>query len=99
MARGDLRLAPQAGGAYHRARGQRGQALVLRGDECIARILAREDRRQREAGRQFGRHVLHRVHRDVGAALGQRRFQFLHEQAFAALFRKRHFQQLVAARR
>ena len=99
MARGDLRLAPQAGGADHRAGRQGGEIFMARRDERIARVLAREDRGEREARRQLGRHVLHRVHRDVGAALGQRRLQLLDEQALAALLGERHVEQFVAARR
>ena len=67
------------------------------GDESVARVLAREDRRQLEPCRQVGRDVLHRVHRDVGAAIGQGTLQLLHEQALAAGLIEPLVDQLVAA--
>ena len=60
------------------------ERAIAVGDEGVARILARGDRREREARRQVGRHVLHRMHREVGAAVGHRVLQLLDEQALAA---------------
>ena len=54
--------------------GQRREAV---GDEGIARVLALQHRGQLEAVRQVHRHVFQRMHREVRAAVFERRFQFL----------------------
>ncbi len=53
-------------------------------DERIARILAFENRAEREAVGQFHRHVFQRMHGEIRAAFGERGFQFLYKQALAA---------------
>ena len=58
-------------------------------DEHIARILALQDRSDFETGGQHRRHVLHRMHGDVGRAGEQRLFDLLGEQALAAGIGKR----------
>ena len=98
IAAAELRLAPQAGSAYHGARGQIIQGVELVGNEGIARILALHDGPECETGGQFHRHVLGRVHGQVGAALGQRQLQFFHEQALAADLCERGIQDFVPAR-
>ncbi len=52
----------------------------------------------REARRQFARHVLHRVHRDVGAAFLHRDLEFLDEETLAADFGQRTVEHAVALR-
>ena len=94
----DLRFAAQRGGADHGARGHVGEALVATGDEGVERDLARGDAGQRELGLHHHRHVLHRMHRDVGAAVEQRGLEFLDEQAFAADLGERTVEDLVATR-
>ena len=59
----------------HGALRQLGQAGVARRDEGVARVFALEHRGQREAGRQVHRHVLQRMHGQVGAALLRARFR------------------------
>ena len=54
------------------------------GNEGIARVFALAGGGQHEAGRQVHRHILHGMHRDVGASFFQRLFQFLDEQTLAA---------------
>jgi hypothetical protein len=98
IAAAKLCLAPQAGSADHRSRGQCIQSVEFVGDEGIARVLALQDRGQGEACGQIHRHVLGRVHGQIGAALGQRQFQFFHEQALAADFGERSIQDFVPAR-
>ena len=80
----DLRLTAQAGGADDSARRQACQIGISSGDESVARIVARKSGCQREFGRQVDRHILQRMHRQVGAAFEQRAFQLLDEQTFAA---------------
>ena len=72
------------------------QRGVARADEGIARILALQHRGQHEAGRQFHRHVLQRMHRQVRAALLEGGFQLLDEQALAAHLAERAVEDLVA---
>ena len=72
---------------------------ILRRHERIARIFAFENRAEREAFGQFHRHVFERMHGEIGAAFGERGFQFLHEQALAADLRQRAIENLIAARR
>jgi hypothetical protein len=67
------------------------------GNEGIARIFALPDRGQHEAGRQFHRHVLQRVHGKVRTALLERRLELLHEEALATHLRQRAVEDLVAA--
>ncbi|MNN14774.1 hypothetical protein D3C81_1278540 [compost metagenome] len=82
-------LAAQAGGADHSA----GRHLVERGEavrnQCVARVFALHHRGQREAGGQFHRHILERMHRQVRAAFVHRELQFFDKQTLAADFRQR----------
>ncbi len=93
----DLGLAPQARGADDCA----GRHVVERGvlvrHEGIQRHLALAGGDQREALRQHHRHVLHRMHRDVGAAVEQGVFELLDEQPLAADLGERAVEDLVAA--
>ena len=58
-----------------------------------------QDRRDAEAVRHLGRHVLHRVNGDVGCALLHRHLEFLDEQALAADLLQAAIEDLVAAGR
>ena len=80
----DLRLAPQRRGGHHRALRQFAEARGAAADEGVAHILARQEARHREAGRQLGRHVLHGMHGDVDLARQQRLLDLLGEKALAA---------------
>ncbi len=91
-----LGLAAQAGAADHGARRQGGQLVVTVGDQRVARVFAAQESRQAQARRQPGRHVLHRMHGDVGTPFQHRRFQFLDEQALAADRGEAAVEQLVA---
>ena len=93
-----LRLPAQARGSHNRALRQRVEIRVPIRDEGIARVLAGEIRGKRQALRQMCRHVLHRMHGDVGAAIEQRRLQFLDEQPLAADRREAAIEQLIALR-
>ena len=90
-------LATQAGGAHHSAGRQRGQIGVVVGDKGVARVFAFENGRQCEALRQLHRHILERMDGQIGTSLGQRDFQFLHEQTFAPHLGERAVENLVAA--
>jgi hypothetical protein len=93
----DLGFAAQAGGADHGARRHVVEALVLVGDEGVEGHLALGDGDQRELGREGHRHVLHRMHGDVGGAVEERGFELLDEQALAAHLGQRPVEDLVAA--
>ncbi len=98
VARAQLGFAAQAGGADHAAGRQIGQAFVLVRDEGVARVLALADHRQLESRRQFHRHVLHRMHGQIGLSRLQRHLELLDKQALAADFGQRDIENLVAAR-
>ena len=80
----DQGLPPQRCRADHRAARQIAQGFGLSADEGVARILARQKRRQHQAGRQHGGHVLRRMHREVDGAAEQRVLDLLGEQPLAA---------------
>ena len=80
----DQGLPPQRCGADHGAARQIAQGFGLSADEGVARILARQKRRQHQAGRQHGGHVLRRMHREVDGAAQQRVLDLLGEQPLAA---------------
>ena len=84
MAPPDLSGAAQARSADHRARRQLVERAETGTDEGVARILAAQHRGEREGLRQLHRHVLERVHGEVGAPVEQRHLQLLGEQALAA---------------
>ena len=92
-------MAAQGGGADDGAGRQRVQIGMAVADEGISGVFAFEYRRQFEAGIQLHRHILQRMHRDVGLTAFQRQFQLLQEQTLAADGRQRAIQYLVAARR
>ena len=77
---------------------QVGETLMAQRQERVVRIGARQHRRDAEARRQLARHVLHRVHGDVGAAFLHRDLEFLDEQALAADLRERAVLHAVALR-
>ena len=91
-----LRPPPQRGRADHRALRQIGQAGKARRNKAIAHIFARQIAIQHQPVRLDGRHVLHRMHGDVDAAVQQRLFDLAREQAFAANFFQRLVQHLIA---
>ena len=80
----DQRLAPQRCGADDGAMGKMAQRIRLAADEHVARVLARQHRGDREPGRQHGRHVLGRMHRQLDRAGNERLLDLLGEQALAA---------------
>ena len=86
----------QAGRADHGALRQFGQRCKIIGHKGVARVFARQDAGQREAFGQVHRHVLERMHRQVGPAFAQRDFKLLDEQALAADLAERAVQNLVA---
>ena len=96
--RTELHHPPQAGGADAGALRQFGQRRKLVGHERVARIFALQHGRQLEAFGQVHRHVLQRMHRQVGVASFQRGFEFLDKQPLAAHLGQRAVQNLVAAR-
>ena len=65
-------------------------------DESIAGVGPLEHTGELERVRQFHRHVLERMHRQLGATVEQREFEFLGEQAFAADVGERPILDLVA---
>jgi hypothetical protein len=91
-----LRLAPQARGADARAPRQLGERAVAIGDEGVERHLARAEGREREPGWQHHRHVLHRMHRDLGAAGVDGGLELLHEQPLPTHLRERSVEHAVA---
>jgi membrane protein YqaA with SNARE-associated domain len=93
-----LAFAPQARGADDRAGGHRRERFVSRGHERIERLLAGAEGREREPRRQLHGNVLQRMHRDVGAVLGERALELLHEQALPAHLRERPVEDAIAAR-
>ncbi|OIQ74534.1 hypothetical protein GALL_438120 [mine drainage metagenome] len=94
--RPDLRLPPQAGRAHHRARGHVGQAGMAAAHPGVARILAFHHGSERKPRRQIHRHILQRMHRQIGEALLHCHFEFLDEQPLAADLRQRPVENLVA---
>jgi len=64
----------------------------------IARVLPFADRGDGKAPGKGHRHILHRVHRDVGFALLQRSLELLDEEPLAADLRKRSPEAAVALR-
>jgi hypothetical protein len=93
-----LGLSARAGGADPSALRQVGETPEAARDERIERVGARQHRDDGEARWQFARHVLHRVHRKVGAAFLHRDFEFLDEQALAADLGQRAIEHAVALR-
>ena len=65
------------------------QARGVAADQGIARVLARQECRQRKPGRQKGRKVFRRMHGDIDGAGEQSLLDFLGEQTFAADLRQR----------
>ena len=84
----ELALPPLARRADARASRQRGDRFMTRGNESIARVAALERGADREPRREFARHVLHRVHRDLGVPGPQGLLELLDEEALAARVRK-----------
>ena len=96
--RTQLAFAAQAGSADYTACGQSFQSGVVIGNKGIARIFTLTDASQHKTLRQVHRHVLQRMHGNVGAAVFQRGFQFFHEQTLATYFGQRDIQDLIALR-
>ena len=84
MALDDLRLRAAGSRCRRGARRQVREDAVSVRHESVARIFALGDRGEHEARRQLHRHVLHRMHGEIGAAVGQRVLELLDEQALAA---------------
>ena len=89
-----LELPTRAPGGELRRAARRG-ALRAR-HEHVAHVLALGERHQRQAVRHVGRHVLGRVHGQVGAAVQHGRLQLLGEQALVADLGQGRVQQAVA---
>jgi hypothetical protein len=71
---------------------------MVRRDPGVARVLALHHATQRKAVRQFHRHILERVHGDVGAPLFQRHLKLLDKKTLATDLAERAVQDLVAQR-
>ena len=98
-ARQQLGAAAQRGRADHGALRQLGDpAGALARDQHVARIGARQHRADRQARRQPGRQVLHRVHRKIDPAVEQRRLELLAEQPLAAELGERPVDHAIAGR-
>ncbi|MGF6740317.1 hypothetical protein OKW47_004063 [Paraburkholderia atlantica] len=97
IAHAQHRLAPQTRGADHGTGRQRGERVVLIGHERVARVLALHDGGQRETGGQLHRHVFQRMHREVGAAIGERGFELFDEEPLATHLRQRAIENLITA--
>jgi len=80
----DLALPSQARGPDPCPLGQCSQRFMTRRDEGISRIAALERGGDGEAGGQRGGHVLHRMHRDVGAPVQEGVLELLDEESLAA---------------
>eukprot|EP00961_Rhodomonas_salina_P176729 2382412-Rhodomonas_salina.2 len=80
----ELSLTPERGGANDGALGQLLDSLVLRGDERVTGVLAREHGFQVRVIREEGGHILHGVHAEVNLISKQRDIQFLREQPLSA---------------
>ena len=90
------RHAAQAGGADDSTLGQFGQVRVVIGNQGITRVFALHHAGQDKTFGQRHRHVLERVHGQVGTALLNGHLQLFDEQAFAADFAQAAVQNLVA---
>src|ERR1700687_1807297 len=84
-----------SGGYRIRTPGSRGVSLRYPG---VARVVALHDRRQHEAGRHVHRHILERMHREIGAAIGHRLLELLDEKTLAADIGQRLIDDAVALR-
>ena len=80
----ELRAAAQAGGAHHSTLGQLIQRRERRRNKGIAGVFAREIGVEQQAPRLDGRHVFHRVDRNVDLAGQQVVFDFARKQTLAA---------------
>ncbi len=75
-----LRLAPQARGAHHRAPRQILQACDAGcGQQRVPRVRPFQNRRNEQARRKLGGHILHRMHRDIGAQFLDCDLEFLYK--------------------
>ncbi len=103
LARGThLRASPQARGAdarFGRQRGERRGVDTPAHDQRVARVAPLADRLEPEPLGKLGRHVLHRVHRHVRAAVVESGLELLDEPALAADARQRRRLEAVAAGR
>jgi len=97
-ARRRLEVPAQARSADNGARRQLVDTGEATGDEGVAGILARRDRRQHEALGHLHRHVLQRVNREIGVSVLHGDLELLDEQALAADRRQRPIEDLVTAR-
>ena len=82
-----LRLAAERSGPDPRTLRQVGKAIAARPvarDQHVARVLPLGNRRDLQPIRQPGRHVLHRVHREIDAPVQQRLLDLLGEEPLAA---------------
>src|SRR5450432_770916 len=98
MQRAKLAFAAQARGPDAGSGGHRGERRVPARDERIVGILARPEGGEREVIRNAHRHVLQRMHRDVGAAFVEGDLQLLHEETLAAHLREGTVEHAIAAR-
>ena len=92
-----LTLPAQAGGADPRVGRQDVGVGISVGNEGVARVLARQNHGEPQAGGEIHRHVFHGMDGEIGVAVQQTLFQFLDEQALAADLGQRAVEDLVAA--
>ena len=77
---------------------QLGERSVAIRHKCVKRIFALAHYDHGEARRQAARHVLHGMHRNIGAPFLHGDFKLLDEQPLAADLRQRPVKNLIAAR-
>ena len=95
--RSQNRFAAQAGGSHHGPRRQFVKRRKTIGNQSITWILARRDGRQGKALGHLHRHILERMHRQVGAPFLHGDLKLLDEQSFATDLRQRAIENLIAA--
>ena len=94
----ELRFAAQARGADDASGRHVRERAIHVGDERVARILARHDRGQREAGDHLHRHVLERMRGQIRAAVRHRLLELLDEEPLAADIGQRLIERAIALR-
>jgi hypothetical protein len=99
IALAQLSLAAQARGTDDAVRRHFSERRISVGHPGVTRVVALHDSRQHEAGRHVHRHILERVHCEIGAAVGHRLLELLDEKTLAADIGKRLIDNAVALRR
>ncbi|OIQ64163.1 hypothetical protein GALL_542870 [mine drainage metagenome] len=88
--------AAQAGGSHHRPLRQGIQAGIPRRDKRITRVFPLHDTCQLKAVGQLHRHVLERMHRQIGPTVFECDLKLLDKQAFATYLAQCPVKNLVA---